>query len=329
MPITSDSNIESPTSASALPEVSPSSPPVEPSRQQLWKAAIKLPMYTVAVIPIFVGSAVAAYDTGQINGLNFGLFLVGAIAIIAWLNLTNDVFDADTGIDVHKAHSVVNLTGSKSKVFLVSNLFLLLGIGLISTISLLQKDATVLGIMLVACFLGYTYQGPPFRLGYLGLGEPICFLTFGPLALSAAYYSQSPTFKTFRFDNPNWLAAVFIGITTSLILLCSHFHQVKDDLAAGKNSPVARLGTQSSAYVVTTGCVLAFGVIIGGAISGILPITALLCLISVPSAIKLCGHVLAHHDQPELIKTSKFIAVNWHFWSGLFLGLGILIGKMP
>ncbi|MGD1939425.1 MAG: 2-carboxy-1,4-naphthoquinone phytyltransferase [Cyanophyceae cyanobacterium] len=329
MPITSDSNIESPTSTSAPSEISPSSSPAEPSRQQLWKAAIKLPMYTVAVIPIFVGSAVAAYDTGRINSLNFGLFLVGAIAIIAWLNLTNDLFDADTGIDINKAHSVINLTGNKSLIFWISSLFLLIGIGLISAISFLQKDATVLELIIAATFLGYTYQGPPFRLGYLGLGEPICFLTFGPLALSAAYYSQAPNFDAFRLSNPNWLAAIFIGITTSLILLCSHFHQVEDDLAAGKKSPVARLGTQRSAYVLTAGCVLAFGVIIGGAIAGILPITALLCLISLPSAIKLCRHVLTHHDQPELVKTSKFIAVNWHFWSGLFLGLGVLIGKMP
>ena len=330
MPITSDSHVEPSISAGAPSETFTKGPlEAKPSRQELWKAAIKLPMYTVAVIPIFVGSAVAAYETAQINGLNLGLFLVGAITIIAWLNLTNDLFDANTGIDVNKAHSVVNLTGNSSLIFWISNLFLLLGIGAIATISFLQQDVTVLGLIFLATFLGYTYQGPPFRFGYLGLGEPICFLTFGPLTLSAAYYSQAPTMEAFRLSNPNWLGAIFIGITTSLILFCSHFHQVEDDLAAGKASPVARLGTQRSAYVLTAGCALAFVVVLGGAIARILPITALLCLISIPSAIKLCRHVLENHDQPELVKSSKFIAVNLHFWSGLFLGLGILIGKMP
>ncbi|MEM9770626.1 MAG: hypothetical protein AAF889_03325 [Cyanobacteria bacterium P01_D01_bin.73] len=86
MSTTSSSEVESPTAAESSPTTS-SEP--SPSRQQLWKAAIKLPMYTVAVVPIGVGSAVAAHDTGQINGLNLGLFWFGAIASIAWLNLTS------------------------------------------------------------------------------------------------------------------------------------------------------------------------------------------------------------------------------------------------
>ena len=305
----------------------PSAAPT-PSRQQLWKAAIKLPMYTVAVIPIWVGSAMAAYETGRLNGLNLGLFLFGAIAVIAWLNLTNDVFDADTGIDVNKAHSVVNLTGKRNLIFWIANGFLLAGIGAIAAISVLQKDLTVLGIILVACFMGYTYQGPPFRFGYLGLGEPICFVTFGPLALSAAYYSQTGSLETFHLDNANWLAAIFIGITTSLILLCSHFHQVDDDLAAGKRSPVARMGTQRSAYVLTAGCGVAFGVVAIGVIAGLLPPMVLLSLLSLPWAFKLCRHVLSNHDKPALVKTSKFIAVTLHFWSGLFFGLGCVLARV-
>ncbi len=40
-----------------------------------------------------------------------------------------------------------------------------------------------------------------------------------------------------------------MGIVTSLVLFCSHFHQVKDDIAAGKRSPIARLGTKRGAEV--------------------------------------------------------------------------------
>ena len=39
----------------------------------------------------------------------------------------------------------------------------------------------------LAVFGGYAYQGPPFRLSYKGLGEPICFAAFGPLATGAFY----------------------------------------------------------------------------------------------------------------------------------------------
>ena len=82
------------------PEISPT-----PSRK-LWMAAIKFPMYSVAIIPIATGSAIAYRNTGEINWIVFWAFLISAVLILVWENLCNDVFDAETGIDINKAHSV-------------------------------------------------------------------------------------------------------------------------------------------------------------------------------------------------------------------------------
>ena len=112
-------------------------------------------------------------------------------------------------------------------------------------ISWWQKDLTLIGIILLCCGLGYLYQGPPFRLGYKGLGEILCFFAFGPLGVSAGYYSQTQSWSL-----TSLAASIIVGITTTLILFCSHFHQVKDDLAAGKLSPIVRLGTERSAQVL-------------------------------------------------------------------------------
>ena len=38
----------------------------------------------------------------------------------------------------------------------------------------------------VAVLCGQAYQGPPFRMSYKGLGEPLCFAAFGPLATGDA-----------------------------------------------------------------------------------------------------------------------------------------------
>jgi 1,4-dihydroxy-2-naphthoate octaprenyltransferase len=161
------------------------------TRKNLWLAALKPPMYSVAVMPIVLGTAVAFEETNQFQGHIFYTFFVSAIFILAWLNLSNDVFDAETGIDKNKAHSIVNLTGKKSLIFWISNGLLTLGILGISAITIWQKDPTVLGLVVLCCALGYSYQGPPFRFGYQGLGELICFVTFGPLAIAGAYYSQT------------------------------------------------------------------------------------------------------------------------------------------
>jgi 1,4-dihydroxy-2-naphthoate phytyltransferase len=287
------------------------------SRWQLWLAAIKPPMYSVAVIPISVGTTVALAETGQFFIGRFALFLAAAIAIIAWLNLSNDVFDSDTGIDVNKAHSVVNLTQNRPLVFWISNFCLLLGIGGIVAIALAQRDGTVLAIVGLCCVLGYSYQGPPFRLGYLGLGEIICFICFGPLAIAAAYYAQATC-----FSGTMLAPAALIGITTSLILFCSHFHQVDDDLAAGKRSPIVRMGTGRGSQVLTLATVSVFVLTGLFILVGWMPSATLVIVLSLPFSYQMANYVRQYHDQRDHVSNCKFLAVNFHFVSGLLLAVG-------
>jgi 1,4-dihydroxy-2-naphthoate octaprenyltransferase len=291
------------------------------SNSKLWLAAIKPPMYSVAIIPIWVGTAVAFAETRIINTAIFSTFLLSAIWIVAWLNLSNDVFDSETGIDENKAHSLVNLTGNKALIFWLSNLFLAAGILGIIAIAWWQRDLTVIALVLLCCALGYSYQGPPFRLGYQGLGEIICFVTFGPMAVAAAYYSQAQTWS------PNCLAAsTIVGIVTSIILFCSHFHQVKDDVGAGKRSPIVRLGTKRGAQLLPWLCGSIYALTSLFVLLGNFPIWTLLVFASLPLALKLSKHVLENHNQPDKVSNCKFIAVGLHFFSGLLLGLGFIFG---
>jgi 2-carboxy-1,4-naphthoquinone phytyltransferase len=290
------------------------------SRRKLWLAAIKPPMYSVAVVPIWVGTAIAASAQNHINGWIAATFLLSAISIVAWSNVSNDVYDADTGIDQNKHHSLVNLTGNKPLMFWIGNGLLALGVLGIVAIALLQQDFTVLGLVLLCCFLGYLYQGPPFRLGYKGLGEFLCFFAYGPLALSAVYYSQTKSWSATVL-----CASVFLGLITSIILFCSHFHQVDDDIAAGKRSPIVRLGTKRGAALLPWLCSTAYGSVLLSVVLGFMPVGSLLTLGSLPFAIKLCQFVGQHHDQPQRVNNCKFIAVALHFWSGLLLGLGFLL----
>ncbi|MBG1268083.1 2-carboxy-1,4-naphthoquinone phytyltransferase [Nostoc sp. WHI] len=287
---------------------------------KLWMAAIKPPMYSVAIMPIWVGTAVAFAETKIFNGAVFSTFVAAAILILAWENISNDVFDSETGIDQNKHHSLVNLTGNKPLIFWIGNLCLGLGLLGILAIAFWQQDLTVIGIILLCCGLGYMYQGPPFRLGYQGLGEILCFFAFGPLAVEAAYYSQTQT-----WSNTSLAASVIVGIATTLILFCSHFHQVKDDIAAGKRSPIVRLGTAKGAQllILFTGSIYPLTLLF--VLWGISPAWTLLSWVSLPFAFKLCRHVQENHHQPDKVSNCKFIAVAVHFWSCLLLGLGFML----
>ncbi|MDM9583053.1 2-carboxy-1,4-naphthoquinone phytyltransferase [Nostoc sp. GT001] len=287
---------------------------------KLWMAAIKPPMYSVAIMPIWVGTAVAYAETKIFNAVVFSTFVAAAILILAWENISNDVFDSETGIDQNKHHSLVNLTGNKPLIFWIGNLCLGLGLLGILAIAFWQQDLTVIGIILLCCGLGYMYQGPPFRLGYQGLGEILCFFAFGPLAVEAAYYSQTQTWSM-----TSLAASVIVGIATTLVLFCSHFHQVKDDIAAGKRSPIVRLGTQKGAQVLVWFTASIYPLTLLFVLLGISPAWTLLSWVSLPFAVKLCRHVQENHNHPDKVSNCKFIAVAVHFWACSLFGLGFIL----
>ena len=296
------------------PEISPT-----PSRK-LWMAAIKFPMYSVAIIPIATGTAIAYRNTGEINWIVFWAFLISAVLILVWENLCNDVFDAETGIDINKAHSVVNLTGKKNLIFAIANICLLLGISGVLTISWLQQDVVVVSAIALCCFLGYNYPGPPFRLGYQGWGEVLCFFAFGPLGVSAAYYSQTKSWSVGSIA-----AAIIVGIITSLILFCSHFNQVNDDLAAGKRSPVVRLGTKRAAQLLPWVCSVIYAITIIAIMLHFFPTWTAIVLISLPIAWRLCSFIRENHDRAELLLNYRFIAVALHFVVGSCLSISLIL----
>jgi 1,4-dihydroxy-2-naphthoate octaprenyltransferase len=94
-------------------------------------------------------------------------------------------------------------------------------------------------------------------------------MAFGPLATTAFYLAHSPAHTTSAaaagpaaagaaagissllsgVSPLVGLLAVLVGITTTVILFCSHWHQIQGDIRAGKMSPLVRLGTENACQV--------------------------------------------------------------------------------
>ncbi len=292
-------------------------------RRQLWKAAIKWPMYSVAAMPVLLAAGWHFGRSGSLRWSQLLGFLVAAILLLLWENLSNDLFDAETGVDATgKPHSVINLTGRRDGVALLSSLALLLGLLLMGGLALRSSPA-VFSLVLLCCGIGYLYQGPPFRLGYRGLGEPLCWLAFGPLATAAALLVLDPQGS----GSIPWRSAFVLGsgpaLATTLVLFCSHFHQIEQDAVHGKRSPVVRLGTVRAAALVPWIVAVSFALQCLPVLRGLWPATALLSLIGLPAAAQLIRLLRDHHHQPERITGSKFLALRFQTLSGLGLAVGL------
>jgi hypothetical protein len=94
-------------------------------------------MYAVAVMPVLLAAGWRLGQGQAVRPLQLGLFLLAAVLLLAWENLANDVFDADTGVDTHgKPHSVVNLLGRRDRVALLANGALVVGLALMALVAL-------------------------------------------------------------------------------------------------------------------------------------------------------------------------------------------------
>ena len=294
-------------------------------RRRLWKAAIKWPMYSVAVMPVLLAAGWRLGSGLPVRWVQGFIFLLAAVLLLIWENLSNDLFDAETGVDDQgKPHSVVALVGRPRPVQQLATLALLMGLVLMLWIAL-RSTLAVLVLVLVSCGLGYLYQGPPFRLGYKGLGEPLCWLAFGPFATAAALLVVSPS-----TDVVPWGTALVLGsgpaLATTLVLFCSHFHQVEQDAAHGKQSPVVRLGTARAASLVPWFVAGTLALEWAPVLHGDWPLTALLGAIGLPAASSLIRLLRTHHHEPERITGSKFLALRFQALNGLGLSIGLGLG---
>ena len=295
-------------------------------KKQLWKQAIKWPLYSVAILPIFISAAFILYQYKKIDIFYFISFTIASILILFWENLTNDLFDSETGIDKFKFHSVVNLVNNKKIISSIAYSSLLIGLFIILFIAI-SINIKIIILILACCTLGYLYQGPPFRLGYLGLGEPLCWIAFGPLAFSSTLLALNPL--TNNLSEIPWKDALLLGsgpsLAITLVLFCSHFHQIKEDQKYGKISPLVLLGSKLASQLVPWIILSIYLFQLYTIIIGFLPPLCLLYLLSLFNAIKLIRLLKKFYNNPSIIKNCKFIAIKFQTTNGAGLILGLLI----
>lgn len=294
----------------------------------IWRA-LKLPIYSVALVPLLVGSACAYLEAGVFPAARFSSFLACSVAVIGWLNLSNDGFDSFTGVDRTKPESVVNLTGSRFRVLFAAFLLLFIGLFGIFAGAAAVGDARVGQLLAFAIACGYVYQCPPFRLSYLGFGEPLCFLAFGPAATTAFYLHQASNPGLPAAITPLVLSAsVLVGITTTLILFCSHFHQIAGDRSIGKLSPLVRLGTSKGSLVVRGAVVALYALTALFAATCTLPVTVLVAAaVTLPIGRLVIDFVSANHHDNSKIFMAKYFCNRLHLVFGLALSGSLVAAK--
>jgi 1,4-dihydroxy-2-naphthoate octaprenyltransferase len=121
--------------------------------------------------------------------------------------------------------------------------------------------------------------------------------------------------------------AILLGCTTAFILFTSHFHQEQGDRAAGKLSPVVRLGLPGALLVADNLIGAHYATIATLAAAGWLPYTAVFGLIiTYPLARHIVDFAQDRADAGAIedLFYTKYLAVRYHVVHGILLALGVV-----
>src|SRR5579872_3911246 len=214
-----------------------SSPPVRHSLK-LWFFATRPFSLTAAVVPVIVGTLVAAEH--RFNVLYFLLALIGSLLIQSGTNLINDYFDFIKGIDGPDA---LGPKGMLVRGIFSTRQILWFGVACFAAgaaIGLLLVALTGLGLLwlgLASVVAGFFYTAAPVSLAYIGLGELTVFFFMGPVMVLGAYFVQTGHYAWQPF-----IVSLPIAFLVTAILHANNLRDLDGDRAKGKRTIATFIG---------------------------------------------------------------------------------------
>jgi 1,4-dihydroxy-2-naphthoate polyprenyltransferase len=216
-----------------------------------WVAGARPRTLPAAVVPVVVGSGVAAGD-GKFSPWRAALALVVALALQVGVNYANDYSDGIRGTDEVRV-GPIRLVASglaKPRQVLVAAMisFGVAGIAGLVLAAVTSWWLILVGAVAVAAAWFYTGGSKPY--GYRGLGEVSVFVFFGLVAVAGTAYVQTRTLDWLAFA-----AAAPIGLLACALLIINNLRDIPTDQQTGKRTLAVVLGDHRT-RLLYTGCVL-------------------------------------------------------------------------
>ena len=280
--------------------------------------AVRAPSLTAGAMPVVTANALVAYQGFPIDGGAFALTLVGMVAAQAGVNLVNDYFDDKSGLDADPDFanhpfplgSRVLQQGALSHrgvaTFAVVCFAIALACGLV--LDRRHPGNVVLRLAVIGAVLGFFYTAPPIKIAYRGIGEPVTFLLFGPIAGMGAYYVQTGV-----FDQAALLLSSVVGLLAMAILFLHHFPQYEADRRHGKKTPIVRLGPESAGRWVPWILAAPYALVVVGVATRVFPEATLFFFLTLPWSFRVARTALGRASEPRPMSRAVGNVLLVHF----------------
>jgi 1,4-dihydroxy-2-naphthoate octaprenyltransferase len=205
-----------------------------------WLLAARPKTLSAAVVPVLLGSALAAHEPPAVSWWVFVCALVGALLIQIATNFINDALDFRKGADTSDRLGPVRVTAagliSAEKVMRAAWLCLILAA--LCGIPLLYRGGwPMLVIGLASIVAAYAYTGGPYPLAYHGMGELFVVVFFGFVAVGGTFYAHS-----LQLTHSAWLAGFAAGSLATVLLVINNLRDIDGDRRSNKRTLAVRFG---------------------------------------------------------------------------------------
>jgi 1,4-dihydroxy-2-naphthoate octaprenyltransferase len=145
-------------------------------------------------------------------------------------------------------------------------------------------------------------------------------LGFGPIMTMGAYYVQAQ-----RWSWEAFYVSLPVAILIALVLYVNEVPDRPGDAAAGKRTLPVRLSKDAVIAAYVGSVAVAFGLIAGGAITGVIVRPAIIALAGLPLAAQVYRGLRDHYESPYQLMPFMGKGVQLHMATGLLLLVGYLI----
>jgi len=299
--------------------------PVKPRLSLGWLAlrSTRLPFLSATIVPVILGIAIAA-AYGSFDALTAILTIIGACFVQLGLNVANDVFDTAQGADDANVTPTKYSGGSRviqyglvsfrQMATLATAFYLFAGaIGL--ALLAIRGSAALLVIGVVGFVISIGYTAPPLKLVYRGLGEVAVAVGFGPLMLLGAYVVQTRGALAWE----PVVASIPVALLVALILYVNEIPDRRGDARAGKRTLPVRLSRDAVVRGYDVAVIAAYAVLAGGVVVGLLPLPALLVMLTVPLARRVHDGLRPNYENPYGLMAVMAVNIQLHLLAGVLL----------
>ncbi|MCU0498387.1 MAG: 1,4-dihydroxy-2-naphthoate octaprenyltransferase [Anaerolineae bacterium] len=293
---------------------------IEKLRLREWYAATRPRVFTASYVPMGVAGAAALQD-GVFQGFPFLLALIGVVCLQTAANFINEYYDYRRGAETLKVAGqgmiLKNNLLTPQDIAIASVVTTVIGAA-IGVFFLFYSGFDLLWVGLGGVLVAILYTAGPFPLAYNGLGEIAVGIFMGPMIVLGAYYVMARTMPSELI-----VIALPVGLMVAAILHANNIRDLEADRAVNKRTLAVRFGRQAARveYLLLVGG--AYITLIGVVIVGLVPVTALLALITLPEALRLI-QIINREEDPQVLHPAQGRTALLHGQFGLWMVVGWL-----